>query len=587
MKRMATKTRFGLISATLACFCSLFSCNNVAERWINVVLEEGDYRCINPVNKGHPGEDFTFEIVLDVHQGITGCDYVNYTLMDDVSGSTSLRRQIITFHSVRYSCVIHLDVGDVQKVTYQDGDKSYSAYIGENHLRFNLSNDFDLFDNPGYKLCGWTDEEGNVYSLGSRAERGDGAELAFRPYWAKESPASDFLFEVDDGHRAKITGYLGEETDIVIPERLEGRVVSSIEPKSFQGLTLDSLVLPKSLSSLKKAAITDSNIQKLVIFDGIDDIGDDSFEDSVISHVQIHAVEEPAYSRGYFATYADKVDRLVSLQDKKKIVLYGGSATRFGFVSDLLDAQMKDYEVVNMGVYAYTESLPQVDVIRPYLKAGDILIVSPEFDTLETQFNVDDSMDFAFFAMCEANYAILDSIEVNQYPNFFDSFQDYLSRKRSLPRYSYHVTPSSFNEDGNPVKSASYNPYGDYCLYRPNNIAGKSFGVRRAYYNKIYFPQENIDLFNHAYEDIAKSGVNVLFDYAPRMKNSISEDSNETTINELAAYLEDAIQMSFISSVWDSLLDPLYFFGTDNHLSSEGARRRTEFVISRLKNLNF
>ena len=74
------------------------------------------------------------------------------------------------------------------------------------------------------------------------------------------------------------------------------------------------------------------------------------------------------------------------MKDKKKIVLFSGSSTRFGYDSEMIDQAFPDYEVVNMGVFAYSPALPQLELIRSCMKEGDVLLDSPEFDAANRQF---------------------------------------------------------------------------------------------------------------------------------------------------------------------------------------------------------
>lgn len=84
--------------------------------------------------------------------------------------------------------------------------------------------------------------------------------------------------------------------------------------------------------------------------------------------------------------FQDKYDRLLQLKDRKKIVLFSGSSTRFGYDSAMIDDAFEEYDVVNMGVFAYTSALPQLQLILECMQEGDILLHAPEFDTSSRQF---------------------------------------------------------------------------------------------------------------------------------------------------------------------------------------------------------
>ena len=50
-----------------------------------------------------------------------------------------------------------------------------------------------------------------------------------------------------------------------------------------------------------------------------------------------------------------------------------------------------------MGVFAYTNALPQLELIRAQMRPGDLLLLSPEFDAAKRQFCTTNAFDDAFF----------------------------------------------------------------------------------------------------------------------------------------------------------------------------------------------
>ncbi len=67
-------------------------------------------------------------------------------------------------------------------------------------------------------------------------------------YAAETTPAGDFNYETNDDGTIAITGYNGAQTDIVIPNTINGKPVTKIAPAAFYGCTsLKSIKLPSSL----------------------------------------------------------------------------------------------------------------------------------------------------------------------------------------------------------------------------------------------------------------------------------------------------------------------------------------------------
>lgn len=555
----------------------LVSCGPTKSNRITVILEEGAYSSPTHLLTGERGEDFVFTVSLPLEYGIFGASYSDYSLVEEILGNR--RYDVISFHAVKYDTVISLDIAPAGQIVYSDGS---TEILNRTHSRINVSNDYGKFQKDGFKLSGYHDDGGRLISLGSRADVPSSGYVNLTPYFIEETEASQFEITPADSGEAKLVKYLGNESHVAIPDKIEGYRIASIGEGAFEDKSFEELVLPEPLRKVEQGAFKNTSIEELVVYDKIESIFDSSFRDSTISILRINAVNDPCYIESYFGCYPDKYDRLLSIKDKKKIVLYSGSSTRFGFDSAAIDKAFPDYEVVNMGVYAYTESLPQIEIIAPLLKEGDIVIVSPEFDTLETQFNIDRSIDYAFFAMAEANFDIISELNPSSYHSFFNAFGEFLRQRRYMDHHPYESTPNSFDEDGNRINGSSYNLYGDYSLYRENNESRKSFGIRRAFFNKTYFPPSDIALFNDAMSRFKEKGATPYYDYSPRMDISLSDDSTPESIKELGEYLGKNIDMPFLSSIDECLIDPLYFFATDNHLSTEGVQKRTDRIIARL-----
>ena len=92
---------------------------------------------------------------------------------------------------------------------------------------------------------------------------------------------------------------------------------------------------------------------------------------------------------------------------RRKLVLFSGSSARFGYDSAALDAAFPAYDVVNMGVFAYTNALPQLELIRAAMEPGDLLLIAPELDAAKRQFCTTNALDAPFFNLMEENYDLL------------------------------------------------------------------------------------------------------------------------------------------------------------------------------------
>lgn len=276
----------------------------------------------------------------------------------------------------------------------------------------------------------------------------------------------------------------------------------TIREQAFADTECKTVILSPGIHEVEKWAFRNSRLEQLYIYDDLEKISDYAFQDcDMLRTLHINSIEAPAYSGNYFDTFQDKYDRLLSLKDKKKIVLFSGSSTRFGYDSAMLDQAFPDYEVVNMGVFAYSPALPQLELIRSCMKEGDILLDSPEFDAANRQFCYQKELDYATFAMMESNYDAFADLDLREYAQVFTAFSAYQTARQDIERKNYDVCASDYDEDGNEVEEPSYNEYGDYVVYRPNSTSEKPIYGLPVNYTVNAFPKETyIDSANAEFQ---------------------------------------------------------------------------------------
>ncbi len=611
---------------------------------------------------------------LRVNEGYTliGTDFsdsANAMLQMDGTSAT------LTIHNVIYPAVVSI-MADKTPITIQyaanggtrldglDASMPISIDVTDSKLRHNTSVGIDLFSRDGFTLIGWNtapDGNGTAVGLGSRVAWEEG--LTLYAQWSKWTDDSFFSFEIR-GDGAIITGFRSTEfhtgantsvtganasvtggspdsriadatgdlpdlrvanveagSDILtIPANLGGHPVLSIDEYAFQNCPAKTVILPPGLKSVRAYAFCGSALETLYLSDDIVNVSDYAFKDCPdFSTLHVNAVEAPVYGTNYYATFQDKFDRLVSLRDEKKIVLFSGSSTRFGYDSEMIDDAFPDYEVVNMGVFAYTNAYPQLLLILDNMQKGDILLHSPEFDAAQRQFCVRTELDAPFFCMMEANYDTLALLDLRETTLVFTAFNSYLKTKESLPPQNYSLSPADYDEDGNPLAvnghedgthsstandyenganpnaandcedgtnsnaCKSYNEYGDYVLYRPNADTDEPVYGLGVEYTVSAFPANFIESLNQAYSRFLQNGITVYFAYAPRNRLALSEESTETEREKLHAYFQETLLVPVISELEDSLYPGRYLYGTDNHLSTEGVAIRTESIIEDLQ----
>jgi hypothetical protein len=146
------------------------------------------------------------------------------------------------------------------------------------------------------------------------------------------------------------------------------------------------------------------------------------------------------------------------------------------------------------------------------------------------------------------------------------------------------MSPAEYDEDGNPVHTPSYNRYGDYILYRENAKTDQPVYGLPVDYTADALPKSTfLDPFNEVITLFQEKGIRFLVTYAPRNEKALSERSSRETRAELDQHLRDNLIAPVISDIEESMYSGYYLYGTDNHLSTEGVKIRTERIVEDLR----
>ena len=566
--------------------------NDSEENLCHIVMEDGEgYHVAEPVRTVESGSNANFTVTLDDNWKFLGTDYHGKI---DITEENDGKTVELVLHEVNYSesICIQAEKGKYEIIydanggqTLSDKTDKTSIYYRGTHQRINTSIGTDLFCRDGYTLLGWNtrdDGTGEAVGLGSRVAWKKG--LVLYAQWVPWSAEKDFVYKKVSGF-AVITGYTGNEQQICVPPKLGGLPVRTIREQALADTDCRTVILSPGIYEIEKWAFKNSHLEQLYMYDDLVKVSDYAFQDcDMLCTLHINAIEAPAYSGNYFDTFQDKYDRLLSLKDKKKILLFSGSSTRFGYDSEMIDRAFPGYEVVNMGVFAYSPALPQLELIRSCMKEGDILLDSPEFDAANRQFCYQKELDYATFAMMESNYDAFAQLDLREYKQVFTAFSAYQTARQDMERKNYDVCALDYDEDGNEVEEPSYNEYGDYVVYRPNSTSEDPIYGLPVNYTVNAFPKDTyIDSINAEFQKFLDQGIKVCFTYSPRNKYALSKDSTQEERAHLHEYFKSQLHVPVISELEDSLYTGIYLYGTDNHLSTEGAKIRTEKVIRDLK----
>lgn len=272
----------------------------------------------------------------------------------------------------------------------------------------------------------------------------------------------------------------------------------------------------------------------------------------------------PQYDETYDASLIDKVRRLESI-DGPKLVLLGNSNLSFGIMSEMLEAEI-GMPVVNMGLdlelgNAFHEEMAKYNVCE-----GDIYIIChSDFADYEMKAPV------AWITL-ENHYNLWRILRGEDLYPMLKAFPDYL--KRSLKTY---VTGVEEIDSGGLYSRREFNEYGDMGVFREGSL----FTIFSEPVNPPSIDVSAIDRINELNKWLEGKGATLLVAGYPIGDGSLTADAREFEVFQ--EELEALLDCKVISEYTDYMYDYSYFYNSVLHLTTEGARMRTEQLIADIK----
>ena len=267
-----------------------------------------------------------------------------------------------------------------------------------------------------------------------------------------------------------------------------------------------------------------------------------------------------------------KRDRLKSIQGKK-IVLIGGSSLPFGIKSELIEKELPSYSVVDFGLYAALGSEAMLDLAAPYLKEGDIAIVSIEQNeqALSSYF----SARTMWQAIDNCKDALFDLDEKDRKAMLGDALS-FSSEK--MP----YLTSSTKAEGEGVYRYSSFNEYGDVeSEATSSNIMFEGVDSNQMVsFSPEIVEQSFLDEMNEFAKKANEKGASAYYWFAPCNHAAIA---NNREIDSYYDWLNQSIDFPILGNPHEAIMNSLYFYDTNFHLNNAGKQNNTKRLILDLK----
>lgn len=504
-----------------------------------------------------------------------------------VEDNTVLYANFSDFGINNYKVVYH---GNGGKVALEGKDNGKSEYevLGEYNTQFPMQQTLHsngTFVRDGYVAIGYSTQKVNNYenyesvnniagftNMGGVCKIPASNVLPLYVVWAKETPASDFVFS-----NGKITAYKGNGSVVVIPEKIGGVKVTEIAAGAFKDkTTIARLVIPKSVNMIRSGAFENcTGITDVVFFDSVLTVTDDAFKGcNKISTITLNSQRLPKYSGTAEGTFCVKYERLRTLNGKKLIFVSGASGLH-SINSKTIEKAFSGYSVLNYGTNENTSLLFYLDVIDNYIGKDDIVVHSPEFN--KSLAMGDNTITPKLFRANEQCYDIFREVDMTKYTGFWTAFGRF---QKGDPNDTGFIP--AIHRDGKEYQlpCADINAYGDWNQSKDAPTAD-SFGSATQLLDTSILSYANLNAIN---AEIVKKGGKLLMSFAARDRETLSPlVANQNEFDKFTRYCEDKLDYPIISNIGQYMIEHAYFWDSENHCNDDGAIFVTERLIENLR----
>lgn len=285
-----------------------------------------------------------------------------------------------------------------------------------------------------------------------------------------------------------------------------------------------------------------------------------TFVGALILSLVIIGVVLPYNKDGYIRAQKYKMDYLANPHRKPSVVILGGSNTAFGYDTKQLNDTLS-MPIFNAGLHAGMGMKFFLDDCSQYLKKGDILVFSPEYDQFYGNLNDGQSEMTDAFYLYHCHYP--GTISLKQMESVIKNTPAYLRRK-----IEYNLFALAHLKSDPVYTLSSVNKYGDVTWHWYHDRAhgkpdGHGLDERNSSFNEGAFIYMVMKL-----NELKNKGVTIIM-YPPAFEQQAYNGSIKS-VNYISKRLSQA-DYPFICSPKECTFTEDKFYDTNYHLNHQGA----------------
>ncbi len=287
----------------------------------------------------------------------------------------------------------------------------------------------------------------------------------------------------------------------------------------------------------------------------------------------------PIPSKHFLSAILNKRD-LLKDNRQNRIIFVGGSGLYCGLDSEMISKSF-NRPVVNMGLYFGFGITPLLREIEPYLRAGDTIVVVPEYSVVFDRY--DDEARKWLFALAPARNitdvyrgspGVLKTFALDMgglLKSKFESFpviaRDLMHRRHETAFVQGYVTyGKEFNAEGDSLHGFPVSPW-------PKGKGENLFAAKG-------YRDQPLDALNAFCRDARMHGIAMYFVFPAYAEEDYRRQQPQML--EFEHRLHRDLDCPILGTAQDFIYPYRFFSDSINHLTPEGKRKRTEKLIGLL-----
>lgn len=276
----------------------------------------------------------------------------------------------------------------------------------------------------------------------------------------------------------------------------------------------------------------------------------------------------------YWASSIDK-HAWMERDDSPRLILVGGSNVAFGFDSQKLDQRL-GIRPVNMSLTAGLGMRFMLKEVQPYLRPGDIVVVSPEYEQFGTYGGK--NIGHILLRVLEYHPRGMELFSVDWLPPLLDD--GLMQYTRMMVQTLIFDTPLQ-KDPQSPYRRDAFNKYGDVVRrwkLQDKDVSGDiMFSTNTPTTNQI---ANLTDCLNRFFIDCLDKQVQVYYSYPAIPQPQFRRYTQ--AIGRIERYLESCLLIPRVNRPEDVCFPVDHFYDTIYHLNRTGVDKRTAMLAERL-----